>query len=199
MDKWSLEVNIASHYCGALFFVYICGMTKSDEYIAFMLNCINKGIVERGKVMAMVGKKWQLPQRTFDRYWKKAQEKHSERKEKIRKAVEVVEVSQAIESASNGLKSKYDRLMNLQRQADDIQRMLDSNITPDIVKSPKQLEYMEIERKLTYVERATLMKSLRDLQSEISKIEGDYAPTQSKVENSGEIGIRTWQVVPKSK
>jgi RNA polymerase-interacting CarD/CdnL/TRCF family regulator len=59
--------------------------------------------------------------------------------------------------------------------------MLDHNITPDIVKSTKQLEYMEIERKLTYVERATLMKSLRDLQSEISKIEGDYAPT--KMEN----------------
>jgi hypothetical protein len=59
--------------------------------------------------------------------------------------------------------------------------MLDHNITPDIVKSPKQLEYMEIERKLTYVERATLMKSLRDLQSEISKIEGDYAPTKQDV------------------
>jgi hypothetical protein len=83
--------------------------------------------------------------------------------------------------------------MNLQRQADDLQRMLDSNITPDIVKSPKQLEYMEIERKLTYVERATLMKSLRDLQSEISKIEGDYAPTKQDVTSKGN-ELKQWTV-----
>jgi hypothetical protein len=157
-------------------------MAKSSEaYIDEILRLLANGIVERGKVLAKVVKKWQISARTFDRAWKTAQERHLLTQQKLNDKLEATFIQNKTDNLSNGLKTKSERLMNLQRQADDIQRMLDCNITPDIVKSPKQLEYMEIERKLTFVERATLMKSLRDLQSEISKIEGDYAPTKQDV------------------
>ena len=51
--------------------------SKSDTYIQFILDELKSGNVERGKVLAKVGKKWQMPARTFDRYWKKAQERHT--------------------------------------------------------------------------------------------------------------------------
>jgi hypothetical protein len=158
-------------------------MAKSSEaYIDEILRLLANGIVERGKVLAKVGKKWQISVRTFDRAWKIAQERHLLTQQKLNESIEATLIQNKTENLSNGLKTKSERLMNLQRQADDLQKMLDHNITPDIVKSPKSLEWLPIERKLTYVERATLMKSLRDLQSEISKIEGDYAPTKQQIE-----------------
>jgi hypothetical protein len=154
---------------------------SSEDYTAFIAKELKKGNVKYLDVASLFCAKFRLTRRSFDKYWKLANDSHvnfiQERETKLNEAT----ITESVQVHSNGLKTKSERLMNLQKQADDIQRMLDHNITPDIVKSPKQLEYMEIERKLTYVERATLMKSLRDLQSEISKIEGDYAPTKQDV------------------
>lgn len=167
--------------------------SKADKYVEDILATMAKGIVDRAKIMAIFVNKWQVSQRTFDRVWKKAQEKYSMLQKKAESKLVDKIVEDKTENLSNGLKSKSERLMNLQIQADDIQRMLDSNITPDIVKSPKQLEWTEIERKLTYIERAQLMKALRELQAEISKIEGDYAATKMDHTTKGE-QIKTLQV-----
>ena len=50
---------------------------KSNKQIIIdaIIKEINFG-KERGKVLATVGKKWQLSIRTFDRYWKEAQKQH---------------------------------------------------------------------------------------------------------------------------
>jgi len=155
---------------------------SSEDYTAFIAKELKAGNVKYLDVASLFCAKFRMTRRTFDKYWKIANEKHSEFIDKRETKINEATIHNTIENLSNGLKTKSERLMNLQRQADDIQRMLDSNITPDIVKSPKQLEWTEIERKLTYIERAQLMKALRDLQAEISKIEGDYAATKTQVE-----------------
>ena len=155
---------------------------SSEDYTAFIAKELKAGNVKYLDVASLFCAKFRMTRRTFDKYWKIANEKHSEFIDKRETKINEATIHNTIENLSNGLKTKSERLMNLQRQADDIQRMLDSNITPDIVKSPKQLEWTEIERKLTYIERAQLMKALRELQSEISKIEGDYAATKTQVE-----------------
>jgi hypothetical protein len=155
---------------------------SSKDYIDFILTELKKGNIKFSDVALLFFTKFNLSKPTFSKYWKIANEKHAEFINKRETKINEATIHQAIETHSNGLKSKSERLMNLQKQADDIQRMLDSNITPDIVKSPKQLEYMEIERKLTYIERSQLMKALRELQAEISKIEGDYAATKTQIE-----------------
>jgi predicted nuclease with TOPRIM domain len=151
---------------------------------------LNSGIVDPKNIISEFCSKFQKTERTFWNKWKIAQSEYQILLTERQKAKNSTIVSNDVENVSNGLKSKSERLMNLQRQADDIQRMLDSNITPDIVKSPKELQYMEIERKLTYVERASLMKALRDLQSEISKIEGDYAATKQDVKLTESFSIK---------
>lgn len=163
------------------------------EYTDFILRELHKGNVTFTDVSLPFFTKFNLSKPTFSKYWKIANEIYSKYIEERQTKVNEANTQQTISDVSNGLKSKSERLMNLQRQADDIQRMLDSNITPDIVKSPKQLEWTEIERKLTYIERAQLMKALRELQSEISKIEGDYAATKMDHTTKGE-QIKTLQV-----
>lgn len=151
-----------------------------DPQVIYILDKLNSGTIDPKNIVSEFCSTFQKTERTFWNKWKIAQKEFqtmlSEREKLKSKAI----LSNDAKNLSNGLKSKSERLMNLQRQADDIQRMLDSNITPDIVKSPKQLEWTEIERKLTYIERAQLMKALRELQSEISKIEGDYAATKQE-------------------
>ena len=164
-----------------------------DPQVIYILDKLNSGTIDPKNIVSEFCSTFQKTERTFWNKWKIAQKEFqtmlSEREKLKSKAI----LSNDAKNLSNGLKSKSERLMNLQRQADDIQRMLDSNITPDIVKSPKQLEYMEIERKLTYIERAQLMKALRELQAEISKIEGDYAATKMDHTTKGE-QIKTLQV-----
>lgn len=155
---------------------------SSEEYTAFIAKELKAGNVKYLDVASLFCAKFRLTRRSFDKYWKIANDNHANFIEKRETKLNEATIHNAIETLSNGLKSKSERLMNLQRQADDIQRMLDSNITPDIVKSPKQLEYMEIKRELTYIERSQLMKALRDIQSEISKIEGDYAAVKQSIE-----------------
>ena len=53
-------------------------MTKTESYISFIIEQLQKGNVERGKVLSIFGKKWQTSDRTFDRAWKKAQQRYKE-------------------------------------------------------------------------------------------------------------------------
>lgn len=70
-------------------------------------------------------------------------------------AMEQANVQEATERAKKGLKSKTDRLLLLQEQIEEI------------------LEDLVITESTT--DKAYLRKVIKDLQSEISKIEGDYA------------------------
>ena len=52
-------------------------MTKNESYISFIKDYFRKGIFERSAILPKCVKKWQCSERTFDRYWKKAQIEHS--------------------------------------------------------------------------------------------------------------------------
>ena len=60
-------------------------MNKTETYISFIIDQLKTGNVERGKVLATFGKKWQTGTRSFDRYWKEANERHLEAQNKLQK------------------------------------------------------------------------------------------------------------------
>jgi len=164
-------------------------MTKSESYIDTILTILANGIVERGKVLAKFGKKWQVSNRTFDRAWKIAQERYAITQQKAQQVVEAVTLQETKENALNGIKTKTQRLEVYQKQIDNTITEIENGITEDTIfvsGAPKK-----IIRKHTVNEVAILRRTLRDLQSEISKIEGDYAPTkqENKNENSGFIKV----------
>ena len=53
-------------------------MAKEDVYIKFILDELDNKNVDRAVVLAKFVKKWQVSDRTFDRYWKTANERHTE-------------------------------------------------------------------------------------------------------------------------
>jgi sulfate adenylyltransferase subunit 1 (EFTu-like GTPase family) len=101
-------------------------------------------------------------ERTFDRDWNNATERHTERQQAINAAKEVAIIKEEVKAAKNGLKSKHERLMILQDQVD-----------ATLVDLQDEL--------LEYRDKVALRKVLRELQAEVSKIEGDYAPAKTEV------------------
>ena len=132
-------------------------------YIDFILNELNNGNVQFKEVLPIFVGKWGVSEKTFERYWKIANEKHKIERDAIKEA----KLSETIQIEKQAVKKllldKYERM----RIAEDIALGLaqESNgkiITPSPADKLKALDYL-------------------------AKIEGDYAT--SKLEMSFNVGL----------
>ena len=127
--------------------------------------------------------KFSKSEKTFSKDWKAANVVIEKYRETLQKEKEAISIKEDVKLFKEGLKTKAERLLIYQKQINDIQAELELGTTEDVKSSMG--EPMFITRNLLPVEKSSMRKTLKDLQSEISKIEGDYAPT--KTELSGEV------------
>lgn len=127
--------------------------------------------------------------KTFDKDWKTASETFKIYQTSLNKAKDEVSISEEIISLKNGLKSKTERLFILQKQIDDSILELEDGYTSELRYDPDVKGWENINRPMSVLEKKHLRGIIKDLQAEISKIEGDYAPT--KLDHSGEIKTNT--------
>lgn len=111
---------------------------------------------DRADIVAKYVKKWQISSRSIDRLINKAKPAATTIHRKSAKAKEEAIIQEETEAVRNGLKTKNERLMILQTQVDECLKELD--LLP----------------KNRTIERVSLRRSIRDMQVEIGKIEGDY-------------------------
>ena len=121
--------------------------------------------------------------KTFDKDWKKAVAEITEYQNALKKEKEAISIKEDVKLFKEGLKTKSERLLIYQKQINDIEAELELGTTEDVKSSMGMPTF--ITRSLLPVEKSSMRKTLKDLQAEISKIEGDYAPT--KTELSGEV------------
>lgn len=121
---------------------------------------------------------------TFVNDWKKAQSEFKTYQNKLQTEKERVSIETEIEAVKQGLKTKIDRLLNYQKLVDDCLKDLAEGMTNDI--SFKEGKPTQYRRKMTITEYNQTRKTLKELQSEISKIEGDYAPIKQDHTTQGE-------------
>lgn len=117
--------------------------------------------------------------KTFDKDWKQAKDNHTEYQKKVEQAKEQATIRQEVEQAKKGLLTKFERLMNLQKLVDDCLRDLTEGLTNDVAiinGSPQPYR-----RKMSISEHNQTRRTLKELQAEISKIEGDYASDKISV------------------
>ena len=115
-------------------------------------------------------------EKTFDKDWKVAQERFKSYQNKLQTEKERVSIEEEIKTVKKGLKTKSERLLNLQKLADDCLQELESGQTTETIivdGVPKAFS-----RKMTLYEINHTRKVFKELQAEISKIEGDYAVTK---------------------
>ena len=124
-----------------------------------------------------------LSRQTFSKDWKKAKEQLKDYQKKAQKEKERVSLKVEAEAVKSGLKTKIQRLLNYQKLVDDCLKDLAEGMTNDTVVvdgEPKQFR-----RKMNIAECNQTRKTLKDLQAEISKIEGDYATGKVDVTSNG--------------
>lgn len=119
---------------------------------------------ERGKVLSKYVKKWQISDRTFDRYWKKANEQHKELQDKAKQAADEAYIQESANAAKDAVMSKAERLEILSKIArGQINvKIPGTNGEPD-------------------TEEPVLVETLERIKAigEINKMEGDYAPVKT--------------------
>jgi hypothetical protein len=152
-------------------------MQNKQIYIDFILKEINNGNVDAEKICAVFCSKFQKSERTFYNFWKTAKEQHSQQRELINNAKLNTTIEEEKEAVKIGLKSKFERLLILQNEVDNCTKDLENGYTEEL-KSDGQL----LSRPITIQEKTALRNTIKNLQSEISKIEGDYAPTKSETD-----------------
>ena len=153
---------------------------SKEIYIDFIIEELEKGNVKYNDVCVLFCSKFDLTKQSFNKYWLIAQETYSERRSLINEAKLNETIIAEKEAVKSIIKSKIERLEIYQKEIENCIKELSHGFTEE-TKSNGEL----ITRPLTISEKSLLRKTIKDLQSEISKIEGDYAIT--KVENTNTV------------
>jgi|688.fasta_scaffold640148_2 hypothetical protein len=94
------------------------------------------------------------------------------------KSLSDIAISQKVEALKSGLKSKYDRLIELQKQVESLEVELKNNIM--IVHTFSDGQLIQGIRPINALEKASINKTIKEIRAEISKLEGDYPATKTE-------------------
>lgn len=131
--------------------------------------------------------------RTFDKDWIEAKSKFEIFNAELQAEIDEIRKENEKDFVRNGLRTKYERMKVLQDLVDEAVKELNLGTFKEVKKEgDKALSW---ERSLTPYEKATLRRTILRLQSEISKIEGDYAYKKLIHSNDPESPIESSQVV----
>lgn len=112
--------------------------------------------------------------RTFDKDWRIAQEKFTEYRSIVNREKAEITAKEEAKGILKAISTKEERLQSLQEMIDIAKEELRTGTHNETVKS-KDVE-VNYTRLLTPTEKARARNTILNLQAEMSKIEGDYAP-----------------------
>jgi hypothetical protein len=156
-------------------------MAKSVQITA-RISTIAKELAngkKRADIMPKYAKKWGISETSVDRYITNAKKEAQERRNLAEKTANDTLVAETKEAVKQGLKSKLDRVMFYQNEIDKMEAQLRGGVEftfmqgSAIKKSHSNGDFM-----LPVQIQNELRKTIHAYQTEISKIEGDYAATK---------------------
>ena len=121
--------------------------------------------------LAKVGGKWRIPSRTFDRYWKTANEQHIIKQDGIKKELAVIDTAAA-------LKARKRAIMTAEDRKEWLTKIIMKDLKVMKVGGSTQMvhEYTDKDGKIL-TEIISYDHKLKAL-AELNKMEGDYSPTK---------------------
>ena len=129
---------------------------SDDQLKAEIISLLESGKEEKENFWVLFSTKYKLGRNRYYKIFKSTYTGWSRLKDKAQGEVIIANTANGLK---NGIKTKIERVLILQTQVNELLADL---------KNPKIKSQPTI--------KAYLRKTLRDIQSEISKIEGDYAP-----------------------
>jgi len=149
---------------------------------------INNPLIQHKEMFSKHGLKFTVSRVTFNKDWKKATALLKKYQGKVNAAKTKASIALEVKAVKEGLRSKMDRLLLLQELVDEcLLNLTTGNCNDFYIFEGKQKEFT---RKMTQREVNDTRKTLQTLQSEISKIEGDYASIKNENTNTTELNIK---------
>lgn len=141
---------------------------SKQTIIDFLIKEIALG-KERGPVLSKTVKKWQMSDRTFDRYWKIANQQHQENQSKIKEAVAEVDVRAAVEARKKEIMTADERKEYLTKLVQGKIKIpySEKKWNPD-TKKFETLKFVELPNHTARISAI----------AELNKMDGDYAPAK---------------------
>lgn len=165
-----------------------------DSKIAILADHLEQQLANPALIDGTIWDKMGLSRSAFYRLKPKASELLNERIQDRQKVIAEANTHAAVQAAKTGLKSRDERLLILQEQVDSVR---------DEIAKGKDVEYSMVKgkmkrhpRDMSAQTKAYLRRTLKDLQAEISKIEGDYAAEKRKLDFENPLVIKEVSVIP---
>jgi hypothetical protein len=144
--------------------------------IDFLIDLISQG-KSHGECLALFGTKWNKSKNTFERRLKIANRQHKEARLELDKKLNELTTNKAIKALESGLKLKIEHQMELQKEIEELQKMLDAGFIAKKIKIDgifnEKIEVFGI-YEITQVQRL-----IDEKRKELFKLDGMYAPLKN--------------------
>jgi len=166
-------------------------MTKQEVYIDFIINELRKGNVLYKDVLLVFVSKFKVTEQTFVRYWKKANALYLEERNKTNEKKERKLEKLELDGVESIVKTKKERLLLLQTQINDLIEIIEGKKNVPFIINNKVMNSIQNDKLVLPIQVILLIqKNIKEMQVEISKIEGDYAPQKVNVtDEQGNAGL----------
>ena len=146
---------------------------KGEKIVTDIQRLLNKGIVERSKILAKIGENSKITNRSFDRWLQIARERNKELNTKAETTLANTYINSIDEAVKRGLKSKLQRVMEKQADVDRLRKLAKDGMADDVFFDSKG-KPKDFKRKMTPTEIGQVLKHATAIEAEISKIMDDY-------------------------
>lgn len=142
----------------------------------WIFELLKKEVISYVEMWAKYGQKWAKGKTTFDKDWNKANARSLQYQSKVNSAKETASIEIEVEALKQGLKTKIDRLLFYQNQIDIMEKQLFGEIKFMFIVGNKPVSSHNSKNEfiLPLEKQNEIRKQIKDYQTEISKIEGDY-------------------------
>ena len=151
---------------------------SKTESIKQILVLLREGS-ETLDILGVMSSKWELPETTFYTHLKEAKETYQKELLSQQKAIEEVREQEVKKVAQKGLKSKFERDLELQNDIEYYQDVLSGKIKTTFILGQKVSATESLPIQIVLL----IQKTINDLRIELSKRLGEYATTQVELTN----------------
>lgn len=154
---------------------------KGEKIVNDIQKLLNKGIVERSALLAKLGGKGKFGTRSFERWLAIARQRNKELTHKVETTLANTYITTETEALKNGLKSKFQRVMEKQADVDRLRKLAKEGMADDVYFT-REGKPKEFKRKMTPTEIGQVLKHATAIEAEISKIMDDYPVQKHQIQ-----------------
>ena len=150
---------------------------SKTESIKQILNLLRKGYATE-EILEEISSNWVLPETTFYNHFKEAKKTYNNELQEQKRELEAIRLTEVKKAAQKGLKSKFERDLELQNDIEYYQDVLSGKIKTTFILGQKVSATENLPIQLVLL----VQNTINDLRKELAKRLGEYEATTIRVE-----------------